>query len=67
MTKVQIAALNLRDKYGSYRKAEVATGINYAYLQRLATGEKTAPSDAVLAILGLEQRVTYVRKGSNGG
>ncbi len=59
MTKIQEAVDRLRKKYGSYRKAETATGINYAYLQRLATANKTDPSDAVLAVLGLEKRITY--------
>lgn len=67
MTKIQEAAERLRKKYGSYRKAEAAVGINYAYLQRLAKGDKTAPSDEVLAILGLERRESYVRKGNGNG
>jgi hypothetical protein len=64
MTKIQEAVARLKERYGSYRKAEAATGINYAYLQRLATEERTEPSDKVLAVLGLERRVTYVRKGN---
>jgi hypothetical protein len=67
MTKIQQAADRLIKRYGSLRKAQAATGINYAYLQRLAKGEKTAPSDEVLAKLGLEQRVRYVRKVNGHG
>jgi hypothetical protein len=62
MTKIQEAVDRLRKKYGSYRKMGAATGINYAYLQRLATAEKIDPSDEVLAALGLERRITYVWK-----
>lgn len=60
MTKIQEAVERLIKKHGSYRKAEAAIGINYAYLQRLATAERIDPSDAVLAALGLERRITYV-------
>lgn len=62
MTKIQAAAERLIKKHGSLRKAEAATGINYAYLQRLAKGDRVNPTPSVLAILGLEQRVDYVRK-----
>ena len=62
MTKIQAAAERLKVKHGSWRKAGSATGINYAYLHRLAKGEKTDPSDDVLAILGLERRETFMRK-----
>jgi hypothetical protein len=64
MTKIQEAAERLIRKHGSLRKAEAATGINYAYLQRLAKGTKVRPTDLVLEILGIEQRVSYVRKGN---
>lgn len=66
MTKIQEAVERLIRKHGSYRKAEAATGINYAYLQRLATADRTEPSDDVLQILGLEKRVTYVWRRENG-
>jgi len=62
MTKIQEAVARLKERYGSYRKIEAATGINYAYLQRLATQQRTEPSDEVLAVLGLKRRVIYVRK-----
>lgn len=67
MTKIQQAVEMLRKKHGSYRKADAATGINYAYLQRLATEERTEPSDEVLTILGLERRITYVWRTSSNG
>lgn len=51
----------LARKYGSYRLAGAALNIEPSYLYRLAKGEKTAPSDATLAALGLE-RVEYYRK-----
>lgn len=60
MTKIQKAVERLVKKHGSYRKAEAAIGINYAYLQRLATAERIDPSDEVLAALGLERRISYV-------
>lgn len=64
MTPIQQAAERLIKKHGSLRKAEAATGINYAYLQRLAKAERSEPSDEVLAILGLERHITFVRKGT---
>jgi hypothetical protein len=67
MTKIQEATLRLRDKYGSYRKAGAATGINYAYLQRLATAERTDPNDEVLKILGLQVRRQYIKRLSGNG
>lgn len=67
MTRVQETVLKLKAKHGSWRKLQKATGINYNYLFRLSTGEKVNPSDTVLAILGLERRETYVRKGNGNG
>lgn len=67
MTKIQEAVERLVKKHGSYRKAEAAIGINYAYLQRLATEARTEPSDEVLTILGLERRITYVWRTSANG
>ena len=64
MTRIQEAAERLIKRHGSLRKAGRAVGIHYAYLQRLAKGGKVNPSGAVLKILGLQQRVTYVRKGN---
>jgi hypothetical protein len=59
MTKVQQAVAALIKLHGSLRKAQAATGINYAYLQRLHKGDKVNPSDAVLAKLGLRKRSAY--------
>jgi hypothetical protein len=59
MTKLQKAVAALITQHGSLRKAEAATGINYAYLQRLHKGTKVNPTPAVLAKLGLEKRSTY--------
>lgn len=59
MTKLQQTVDALIKRHGSLRKAQVATGINYAYLQRLQKGDKINPSAAVLAKLGLEKRATY--------
>ena len=67
MTKLQETAKRLVKKYGSLKKAEAATGINYQYLYRLGTGEKTNPSDDTLARMGLERRVIYVRKVNGNG
>jgi hypothetical protein len=67
MTKLQETAKRLVRKHGSLKKAEAATGINYQYLHRLGTGEKTNPSDEVLARMELERRIIYVRKRKANG
>ena len=59
MTKIQRAAERLIKQHGSLRKAQAATGINYAYLQRLAKGERVNPTESVLAVLGIQKRVIY--------
>jgi hypothetical protein len=59
MTKLQRAAAAVIKQYGSLRKAGTATGINYAYLQRLSKGGKVNPSVEVLAKLGLARHSTY--------
>lgn len=60
MSKIQEAVRRLIQRHGSYRKAEEATGINYSYLQRLATQERIDPSDEILQAIGLKRCVTYV-------
>jgi hypothetical protein len=60
MTKLQKAVAALIKQHGSLRKAEAATGINYAYLQRLRKGTKVRPSEEVLAKLGLKEQARYV-------
>jgi hypothetical protein len=62
MTQIQQAAKRLIAKHGGTRKAGKATGINYAYLSRLSTGEKCNPKDDVLKALGLRLKREYVRK-----
>lgn len=59
MTKLQKAAAALIKQHGSLRKAGIASGINYAYLQRLHKGGKVNPSPDVLAKLGLQKHSTY--------
>lgn len=46
--------------YGGLRVAARALKIDAGYLSRLASGEKLAPSDEVLAKLGLQRVVVYV-------
>lgn len=45
-------------KHGSYRAAGKVLGVDHAYLHKLATGEKDAPSEALLKKLGLRRTVT---------
>jgi hypothetical protein len=47
------------EEHGSLRSAAKALGIDPGYLSRLKNGEKTNPSDEVLAALGLERVVLY--------
>lgn len=49
----------LVEQHGSLRAAARVTQIDYSYLSRIATGEKTAPSDFVLRRLGLRKSVVY--------
>jgi len=46
-------------KHGGLRAAARAVQINYAYLSRLRTGQKTNPTAAVLRKLGLRKMVVY--------
>lgn len=48
-------------QYVSLRAASRSLGIGHVYLHRLATGEKTNPSDDALRRLGIERtvRITY--------
>jgi hypothetical protein len=64
MTKIQAAADRLIKKYGSVRKAAAACGINHSYLHKLYRGDSTRPTPRVLGILGLEQRIDYIRAES---
>ena len=59
MTRIQRVVLALKKQHGTWRAAGAATGIDHAYLHRLATGKKTNPDELVLAKLGIEKLVTY--------
>lgn len=50
-------------KYGSYRDAAEAIGYSHPYLFRVANGQKEA-GDGLLAKLGLEKQVRYLRIGA---
>lgn len=50
----------LETQHGGLRAAARATGIDAGYLKRLRDGEKTNPSAATLAKLGLRREVIYV-------
>ncbi|GHC72967.1 hypothetical protein GCM10007320_09220 [Pseudorhodoferax aquiterrae] len=51
----------LAEDYGSLRAAASALGCDAGYLSRLASGQKTEPSDATLHALGLRRVVSYER------
>lgn len=46
-------------QHGGVRPAARAIQVNYAYLSRLRTGEKSNPTPAVLRKLGLRKVVSY--------
>lgn len=50
---------HLEQQHGGLRAAARATGVDVAYLKRLRDGEKTNPSDATLARLGLVRQIIY--------
>lgn len=50
-------------EYGSYRAAAEAIGYSHPYLFRVANGQKEA-GDGLLAKLGLEKQVRYLRIGA---
>ena len=51
----------LINAHGSVRAAAKAIGIESSYLFRLSTGEKSSPSDATLAKLGMKRVITFER------
>lgn len=53
--------------FGSLRKMSEALDIDVGYLSRLRSGEKSDPSDEVLATLGLRKTVTYTRRNAHAG
>lgn len=50
---IQRRAKAIVKQYGSYRKAAAATGIGYAYLFKLANGDKKNPTHNTMRKLGL--------------
>jgi hypothetical protein len=52
----------LAQQHGGLRAAAREVDCDAAYLYRLRRSEKSAPSDKVLAKLGLKRVVTYVRE-----
>jgi transcriptional regulator with XRE-family HTH domain len=46
-------------KHGGVRALARAAGIDAGYVTRLRNGDKSEPSDTMLAALGLERVVTY--------
>lgn len=48
------------DKYGGIRPAARATRVDKAFISRLLSGHKTAPSEETLNKLGLEAVPLYV-------
>lgn len=49
-------------RHGSLRALSRNTGIDAAYLSRLASGDKQNPSDATLMKLGISRAVEYKLK-----
>lgn len=56
---IKTAAKAIIFKHGGVRAAARAIGVNYAYLSRLQSGEKSNPTPAVLRKLGLRKVVSY--------
>lgn len=50
-------------EHGSYRAAAEAIGYSHPYLFRVASGQKEA-GDGLLAKLGIEKQVRYLRTGA---
>jgi hypothetical protein len=46
-------------QHGSLRAVARVTEIDYSYLSRIGTGEKSNPSDFVLRRLGLRKSIVY--------
>jgi hypothetical protein len=53
MNAIQAAAKKLVTAHGTYRAAAIASGLDLAYLYRLAKGHKSNPGEDVLRRLGL--------------
>lgn len=56
MNNLQSRIKELERLHGSLRAAARATEVDVGYLKRLRDGEKTNPSDAILAKLGLTRK-----------
>lgn len=52
----------LQQEHGGLRAAARAIGMSASYMIRLRDGEKLEPSARLLQKLGLEKKVTYVRR-----
>lgn len=52
----------LQREHGGLRAAARAAGMSASYMIRLRDGEKLEPSARLLQKLGLEKKVTYVRR-----
>jgi len=50
----------LVEQHGSLRAAARDVGLDWAYLHRLRSGEKTNPSPETLRKLGLRRVISYV-------
>jgi len=61
MTLLQTRITELAQQHGSLRAAARALGVDPGYLSRLSKGEKTDPTDGMLARLGLCRVVSYER------
>jgi transcriptional regulator with XRE-family HTH domain len=59
--------IDLVDQHGSLRAVAAVKKIDAGYLSRLASGEKTNPSKAVLRKLGLLKVVNYERLAKESG
>lgn len=58
---LETAVKKLVQTHGGVRPAARVLGINYAYLSRLQSGQKSNPTPEVLRKLGLKRVVFYER------
>jgi Helix-turn-helix. len=58
---LETAVKKLVQTHGGVRSAARVLGINYAYLSRLQSGQKSNPTPEVLRKLGLRRVVFYER------
>lgn len=62
---LEAAVRKIVDAHGGIRSASRATGVDKAFISRLLTGKKTAPSAETLEKLGLEPVPLYRLKGQS--